>query len=127
MIFSAKELFYCAYLLGVERIIGVEYLFPYQSGMFDKELNETKLRLRERKLLRQTSKGEVILNKEIIRIIIALSEPKDVLNITSTAVLFKGNDAMFVVEKAQDEYSITIYNEEKDANLYINKLLTEAK
>jgi hypothetical protein len=62
---SNKELFYSAMLLRLEQIVNIEYAFPADESARRAELDDVKRSLHKKNLLKENSKGEIVLNREL--------------------------------------------------------------
>ncbi|MDR1472244.1 MAG: hypothetical protein LBS75_06950 [Synergistaceae bacterium] len=59
---SSKELFYSAMMLGLDKLVNVEYVFPADETRMADELEEVKRGLRKKRMLKENTKGEITLD-----------------------------------------------------------------
>lgn len=120
---SAKELFYCAYILRFTPLIGVEYLFPPDENLRNRELNEVKRDLHKRKLLRENSKGEITLTSELSTIMTTICKPDNAFNVKNDIMLFQKDDTILLLEKNSDDYTALIFADLQSAKEYTMEIL----
>jgi hypothetical protein len=102
---SGKELFYSAVLLGLKKLVNIQYDFPTDEAQLAKELNEVKRALHKRRLLRENSRNEITLDFQLSACAALCAQP-DSCSIVDTggvsATIYRADDAFMLLEREAD-------------------------
>lgn len=102
---TPKELCYTAMMLKLNQIVNVEYLFPVDDESINRELNDVKHSLREKKLLKENSKGEVTLDMNLAAVVILCSKP-DSCEVKEAdgyyGTIYASQNVYMLIEREQD-------------------------
>lgn len=122
---SARELFYGAIMLGMDRLVNVEYDFPTDDERLLVQLDETKQSMHKKKLLRENSKGEVTLDFMLSACVAFCARPDDcsVLETdgVSGTVYHAAGSFMLLESDNDDEYTAHWFKDADSVDGYITQ------
>lgn len=128
---SSRELFYSAMLLGVDRLVNVEYDFPTDDEHLAAELDETKRSLNRRKLLRENSKGEIAIDAALSACVAFCAKPEECSVIDDEGALgtiyCAEGSYMFLEPDGEGEYMARWFQNADSVDEYITLKLEETQ
>lgn len=113
---SNKELFYAAMMLGVDRLVNVVYDFPTDEARQLSELDEVKRVLHKKKLLKESSTGEITLDTSVAACAAFCAEPDDCAIVDEEgfyATVYDAADSHMLLERLDDENNEARWFEDK--------------
>jgi hypothetical protein len=124
---TSKELFYTAMMMGFDQLVGVVYDWPTDKAARDAELGDVKRALRKRKLLRENSKGEVLVDGALRQVVECVASPASCTvddEGGKRAILYARDGAYAVLEsdggdKGKEKYSARFFGDEAAARGYV--------
>jgi len=124
---SSKELFYSAMLLGFDRLVNIEYIFPADDERLAAELDEVKKALHKRKLLKENSKGEITLDFTLSLCAAFCSKPDSCTVVDEEgyyATIYSAADVNMLLEKNEDgEFSALWFPDSETLDGHITQKL----
>jgi hypothetical protein len=124
-----KELFYSAMLLGLNRLVGVEYFFLTDKKELSAELEEAKRTLHKKRLLKENSKGNVSLDSDLTKCLGLCSNPQRCTVVDSGgvyAIIYEADGESMILEKTSDgENAARFLGDRQAAEEYVRGLLAK--
>jgi hypothetical protein len=125
-----KELFYSAMLLGMNRLVNVEYFFPTEKKELLAELEEAKRTLHKKRLLKENSKGDIALDPELTKCLVLCSHPErctiaDSGGIYAT-IYEAGGETMLIEKTIEGENAVRFFGDRDSAAEYTRNRLENA-
>jgi hypothetical protein len=126
---SSRELYYSAMLLRLERIVNISYDFPADESAMKAELDDAKRSLHKKNLLRENSKGEIVLNRELVVCAAYCAKPGNCVVVEENGIagaLYCTEDAVMLLEEAgEDVYEARWFADMRQANGFIERRVEE--
>ncbi|MDR1965812.1 MAG: hypothetical protein LBQ36_03815 [Synergistaceae bacterium] len=124
---SNRELFYSAMMLGLERLVNVEYDFPADEAKLESELDETKRALHKKKLLKENTKGEITLDFALSLCAAFCSKPENCMVVDEGgfyATIYNAADSYMLLERTgEGEYAARWFADRAPLDGYITQKL----
>jgi hypothetical protein len=125
-----KELFYSAMLLGLDRLVGVEYFFPTDEKELSLELEEAKRTLHKKHLLKENSKGDVSLDPELTKCTTFCSRPESCTIVDRDgiyATIYEADgESMYLERISEGENAAQFFSDRDSAVEYTRNRLENA-
>jgi hypothetical protein len=125
-----KELFYSAMLLGLKRLVCVEYFFPTDEKELSMELEEAKRTLHKKRLLKENSKGDVSLNPALTKCVTFCSNPERCTIVNRdgiyAAIYEVGGESVILERTAEGENAARFFEDMDSAVNYARNRLENA-
>jgi hypothetical protein len=122
-----KELFYSAMLLGLDRLVGVEYVSPAANTKLNNELDEVKRTLHRKKLLKESAKGEITLDFMLSVCATFCARPVNCLVVDKDgfyATIYNVANLYMLLERlTEDESEARLFMDRESMNGYIAQKL----
>ena len=113
-----KELFYSAMMLNFERLVNVEYLFPADEAKLAQELEEAKRSLHKKKLLRESSNGEISLDFALSTCASSCANPDSCIVVDEDgyyATIYVTSDTYMLLEQVNEEENAALWFKDKES------------